>query len=474
MKKTILLSIAASTIVMAGGDITPVQQVVKPAAIDTTWKFTADIKALYQTSDTELYPGDLAETGLFESGNQAALGVSPYNGSSAGGFSGRIGGTAQLLSNVKAGVQGQFYGSLGLGGSVFNDNTINASYGNTGFIGDNTLGFANFDDRLGEAANLSQAWIEGTFGNTVAKIGRMELDTPLLNTEKWNLAYNTFEALTVSNADLPATSLLAGYVTRHNGHGAGAFEGGGLLAGSPGRTVNLDEFTGRDGAALFFLGGTNKSIQNTTLQAWYYYLEEGVTLFNGVGTGQIDAYWLQADTKVLDIFTLGGQYAAMSPDNLDSSSIWALKVGADVAGMNLYAAYSSAADDGFFGFANLSTGDKTNIYTGLASIYFDGVVTAPGADTFKIGGSGTIADITLAAAYVNIEDLRSATIDGLDFSATTKIGPVGVTAIYTTFLTNEQDSRLPSGAVATPANASYPFYLGREIDTLRLIASYTF
>ncbi len=462
MKKTILLSIAASTIVMAGGDIAPMKEVAAPVVpVDSTWKFAADVKAIYQTSDTELYAGELAETGLFESGNQEVLGVSPYNGSSAGGVSGRIGGTANLLSNVRAGVQGQFYGALGLGGSLFNDNMINAPYGSTGFTPD-------FDSRLDEAANLSQIWIEGTFGNTTAKIGRMELDTPLLNTEKWNLAYNTFEAMTVSNTDLPQTALLAGYVTRHNGHGGGAFEGGGLLAGSPGRTVNMDDFTGRDGANLFFLGGTNKSVENTTLQAWYYYLEEGVTLFNGVGTGQIDAFWLQADTKVMDMFTLGGQFAAMTPDNLNNSNIWALKAATDVMGMNVYAAYSSAADDGFFGFANLSTGDKTNIYTGLASIYFDGVLTAPGVDTFKIGGSGTVAGVGLAAAYINAQDLRGETIDGLDFSATAKVGPVNLMAIYTTILTNDQDN------TKTPANASYPFYKGREIDSIRLIASYAF
>ncbi len=120
------------------------------------------------------------------------------------------------------------------------------------------------------------------------------------------------------------------------------------------------------------------------------------------------------------------------------------------------------------GFANLSTADKTSIYTGLASIYFDGVLTAPGVDTFKIGASGSLADVKLAAAYINAEDVYGETIDGLDFSASTKIGPVGLTAIYTTILTNDQDNTV------TPAVVGQPFYKGREIDTLRLIASYNF
>jgi hypothetical protein len=73
----------------------------------------------------------------------------------------------------------------------------------------------------------------------------------------------------------------------------------------------------------------------------------------------------------------------------------------------------------------------------------------------------------LAAAYINATDMHDKTIDGLDFSAATKFGPVGVTAMYTTILTNDQ-------AIVTPAVAGQPFYAGRTLDTIRLIASYSF
>ncbi len=308
MRKTLLLSVVASTMIMAGGDIAPVEPVVEtPMVAEASgWQFYGDIKAIYQTTDLEALASnnELAgqvnafETGLFETGDQTVVGVSPYNAASAGGISGRIGGTAQLLSNVRAGVEGQWYSSLGLGGDLFNDSMINAPFGSTGFTPD-------FSGRLNEAANLSQAWIEGTFGNTVAKIGRMELSTPLLSTEKWNLAYNTFEAVTLTNTDLPETTLMGAFVTRHNGHGGGAGEGGGLLAGSPGRTVNMTEFTDRDDDGLVIISAVNKSIENTTLQAWYY------NMLDKEVAGQTDAFWFQADTKVMDMFTLGGQYAAM-------------------------------------------------------------------------------------------------------------------------------------------------------------------
>lgn len=63
--------------------------------------------------------------------------------------------------------------------------------------------------------------------------------------------------------------------------------------------------------------------------------------------------------------TLGAQYDNMNPKatGVVTLSIWAVKVGTEVAGVNVYGAYSSADKDGTLGFANVSTGDKTMIYT---------------------------------------------------------------------------------------------------------------
>ena len=50
----------------------------------------------------------------------------------------------------------------------------------------------------------------------------------------------------------------------------------------------------------------------------------------------------------------------------------------------------------------MSTADKTNIYTSQDSIYFDGVVTAPSVETYKIGAKGSIAGVNLAAAGIDV------------------------------------------------------------------------
>lgn len=418
-------------------------------------KVNGEVKVIYQTTDLETRAGETASTGMFDNGNKTALGVSPYNGSSAGGIGGTLGVTADLLSRVSAGAEVQVYTTLGLDKNVFNDNMTNAPYAQTGFT-DGTSGTSTFDDRTSDASNISQLWLATTLGKTTLKAGRMELDTPLLFTEKWNIAKNTFEGAVAINTDIPDTTLVGAWVGKHNGHGSMAGEGGNLLAGSPGRTVNMDAFRTFFTNGAYAAGAVNKSIPSTTLQAWYYDI---------VSVAQ--AYWLQADTKIMNMVTLGAQYSNLDPDAANDSSIFAVKAGVDVSGVNLYAAYSKADKDGVLGFANTSTADKTKIYTGDGSIYFDGVVTAPGVETYKIGASASVLGAKIAAAYINCEDKWNKTIDGYDFSVSGNAGLVGLTAMYT-IVNND------ANPAVTPTTPGASFYKGRDIDTLRLIASLKF
>lgn len=449
-------------------------------AIDNV-KVNGEVKVIYQTTDLELTQAEKdrgVETGLFKRGNtDQYVGVSPYNGASAGGVAATIGLTADLMKNISAGAEMQMYSSLGLEKNLFLDNMINAPVAETGFTNGTTVAGSSYADRTDDVANVTQMWLAGTFGKTTLKAGRMELDTPLLFTEKWNLGKNTFDAVVGVNTDLPDTTLVAAWVGKHNGHGSSCGCGA-LLAGSPGRTVDMNSFNtlGTDGA--YALGAVNKSIADTTLQAWYY---------NVVKVA--DAVWLQADTKVAGMVTLGAQYAQMNPNattsvsvpNVDDSKIWAVKAGVDVAAVNVYAAYSKADDDGLLGFANVSTADKTNIYTGQNSIYFDGVVTAPGAETVKVGGSTKVGDFNLAAAYVHVEDIMNDEVKGVDFSVSTKVGPVGLQAIYTNLQNDTRKYRAPTDSQKDSSNnpvyvgeRANPFYMGRDIESIRLIASLKF
>lgn len=390
-------------------------------AIDNL-KVSGDVKVIYQTTDQQ----DGIKTGLFEQGVDAPTSTQE---AARAGVGLRVGATADLTSGVSGGFEMQAFSTLGL-----ENNLVNGVMA-TGQVND--------------ASAASQAWLATTLGKTTVKIGRMELDTPLAFTEKWNVINNTFDAAVVLNNDLPDTTLVGAWVGKHNGIG-----GTGTLISSNGQTASLTnnpyQTFGSNGA--YAAGAINKSIPNTTTQAWYYNVVDTAT-----------AFWLQADAKVLNMVTIGGQYANMDPDTrlgaLKDSKIWAVKAGVDVAGVNLYAAYSAADKDGTLGFANVSTGDKTMIYTGLGSIYMDGIVTAPGTDTYKIGASTTFSGVKLHASYTDCDrDAVNSGITGWDASASGKIGLLNLEAIYTSI-----DPETASG-----------FYANKDRDTIRLIAQLKF
>lgn len=404
-------------------------------AIDNV-KVNGEAKLIYQTADWEKYASDpaLAETGMFKQGTVGVpLSGASYGGAASGGASLTIGMTADLTKDVSAGFEVQSFSTLGLENNLVS----------------NVMQGGNLD--IDDAAAMSQVWLASTMGKTTVKIGRQELDTPLAFTEKWNLIKNTFDAIVVLNNDIPDTTLVGAWVGKHNGAAAGY-------------TGHLNAYTtfgnpsaGHGGA--YAVGAINKSIPNTALQGWYYNVQEVA-----------DAYWLQADAKVMDIVSLGAQYANMDlkASGVHDSSIWAVKAAVDVAGFNVYAAYSDADKDGVASFANVSTGDKTKIYTGDGSIYMDGIVTLPGSETWKVGASTKmVPGVTLAASYCDASDVngQNKDISAWDVSASGKVGPLGLTAIYTQ-VNNDSGVYAPTTGVDAGN--------GRDNDTLRLIASLKF
>jgi hypothetical protein len=409
-------------------------------------KFTGAVKLIYQTSDRD---GDVGGTGLFEQGNGSLEDGdgNPHNGAafggdSAGGACLTLGLTADVGAGYKFGYEVQGVSTLGL------ENNLVASH---------MWGTASGVDA---AWNATQAYVAKTFGNTTVKIGRQELDTPLAFTEKWNVAKNTFEAAVLVNTDIPNTTLVAAYVGKDNGGGGNALNYGGSA-----RTANLEDATG--GSAFVSFGVTNGGVhkaeegaytvgaivtpmENLTAQGWYY----------NVGA-QADAIWLQADMKnIADMVNVGAQYATLSPDaaGLDDSKIYALKASVNLEGINVFAAYSDADEDGVAGFANVATADKTKIYTGTGSIYMDGIVTAPGSTAYKVGASTKAGGVKLAASFADASDAGATgnDISAWDAKVSGNVAGVGLTAIYTSM---DNDGAL---------------FGGHSIDTVRIIAGAKF
>ena len=255
---------------------------------------------------------------------------------------------------------------------------------------------------------MSEAWIEKSIGNTSIKLGRQTVDSPLFMTETWSIAKNTFDGALAVNTDLPDTTLVGGYFGRHNSAGPGY------------GAVARDEFTtlGTDGA--YAAGIINTSIENSTLQAWYYDVVKNSKSF-----------FLQADTKVNNI-DLGAQYGNIKGNGADASSAIAVKVGTEINGLALMAAFSSADEDGKSGnIQNLVGTTQSPLYT-EAWWNFNNVGAA-GSNAINLTAEYAVKDVADFGLYVtNVTNDISADneLTEVTISATAPVGPLEATVAY--------------------------------------------
>lgn len=246
-------------------------------------------------------------------------------------------------------------------------------------------------------ANITDAiWIDtlnltvNPFENTTLILGRQELDTPMVFSEHWNIATNTYDAVVVSNSSLKDTTLVGAWVGRSN------------IAG--GSTVHyyknedsFKDFGSDDGAYAF--GLINKTYTDTTLQAWYYDV-----------THSAKVAWLQADSKYNDI-DYGLQYASYNPSSGSTSDAVAVKVGYDFNGLGLTAAYSTVSDDNnATSFVNVG-GAQSKLYTD--AWWMVGSVAQPNTDAFSLSASYDFGFANASLFYTDIKQDKSDKVDAV-------------------------------------------------------------
>ncbi|WP_353661838.1 hypothetical protein [Hydrogenimonas sp. SS33] len=339
------------------------------SAFATDIKVDGDVKVYYGTTDADY--------------NDGITRVSPTTGdmfgqkNSYGDAAVRVGMTAE---NMPAGLTGRlsmtYLTTMGLEGRL-----VNGVW--AGLSEDTQLDGIWFDEM-----NL-----KGTvFDKTTVIAGRQYLDTPMVFSEKWNIAKNSYDAAVVVDQHIEKTALVAAWVWRSNingsltvANGDGSFNDG------------FDTF-GDNGAYAF--GAVTSLIPYTTAQAWYYSVDSVA-----------DAYWLQADIKPTigeDMnLEIGGQFAGtlvadstykalgIPSSGQDDATAWAIKAGIDFAGARISAAYSST-DKGNLGFANVG-GDQSKLYTEAWWNY--GYVSAPDTDAYNVTAEYSWADVADFGAY---------------------------------------------------------------------------
>ena len=390
------------------------------------------------SGDAKLYYDTTSSKGLQDySRGQIALG---------------LGATTDLVSNVSAGFHATVLTTLGL-----ENNLVGGVWAGNISANGNANG-NHLQSSNGTGWWIDQAWLAASYGKTTAKVGRMEIDTPLAFTEKWNIAENTFEAFVVINQDIPDTTLVGAYVGGSNGangqtvqnaqNGTTPFSGyttyndGAEAAGAALGTNALDAV---GGAGAYAVGIVNNSVKPLTVQAWYYNVLQVA-----------DAYWLQADVNVNGILA-GAQYADMTLKNNVTSLVAGTNVNvkAVVDGMPDYdmsttayglmlgyamkdvvtvkAAYTSVDDKGVLTIQNTATGDQSKLYTEAWWNY--GVVGQAGADSYMFNAEATFATVDFLAQYTHADvDHKgagaAATMDEIAVTASKSFGPLDATIAY--------------------------------------------
>jgi len=443
MKKTLLLSVVASTMIMAGGDIAPVEPVIVEEV--SAWEFGGDLIAYTQTRDNFTATGNVPNS---------------ITGSSSSLFGGTS--TSGLLGLSLRAANKDLFAGIGFGaelsalGNGYN-NGYSASPGKIHY--DPTIGLyqnapigarGNFGLQHGNA--ITQAYL--TYGmdsiSTSAKVGRQHLPkslSPFAFTEGWQAIKNSFDAALIVNSSLPDTAAVYAYVAKAN------------------RSVgDISDFNQINPAnkGVHMVTLQNKSIDSLTMTGTWYYAPDYITALN-IPTPIVGLpYTESGDVNVLwgDVAYAGEYFGAavqggqISPDSLKNTNAWGAKVTGNLSMFSLLAAYSSV-NDGAVDVYNLGTRVKSPLYTqaianqnvirrdsdslklaagmkalggkfGLAYMYSDLDNTA-NASTFTVGGprggSGSYSevdvsyktkvgeDLTLFAAYVYQQDKRDVLVD---------------------------------------------------------------
>ncbi len=336
MKKILLLSVIASTMIVASGDSISVEPVVETQAVTVA---------------------DNTLAGIFANGKLTGEIKSVYSSSN---FLGKADATDVLSLGGNLGyVTGSYYG-LKLGATFQTTHVLHASddtgaLKNASPIDDQPL------DITGE--RLSEAYLVYTLSDTTVKVGRQYIHTPLVSTanngkSSEGLISDSFAAAVISSTSLPDTTITAGYITKYQAKTDGL--------------GNIGDFNDlEDGAWTVYV--KNNSITNLTLQAQY------AELSGNVDANDVSVLFAQGDYK-LGGHTLSAQYFKSDANGVDGS-IWATQATGPLGlgKLGYLVAYSSSLDDNP-AVMGIGAGAGDALFT-TTPVEGSGVPTRPNTDT---------------------------------------------------------------------------------------------
>ena len=396
MKKTLLLSVVASTMIMAGGDIAPVEPAVEaPAPVATSgWAFNGQGVVYYQTIDV------FGKKDLFEQATSVAdagVQLKAVN--------------KDLIAGIGAGVTVNGLATLWLENDVVSNVMQTAN-------GDITGGW------------IGEGYLTANLGSTMVKLGRQTLPaglSPFAHSEGWNVFENTYDAaLVVNGALIPDTTLVYAWVYRNNSNGypqfvdpTGGHEFLKTFVSGTGEMATFGKTNKNNGVHM--LTAQTKLIPNVALTGSWYYGKD----FVGAGNN-LNILWGDAAFNMAG-FGVALQGGTVKPDTLADTTAFGAKISGGFGGVNAYVAYSTV-DDGATGVFNVG-GTQTPLYTQM--IINEGAISKDN-DTVVVGASAKLLGGTFGAGYGATTDNSEAGNDynEIDVYYTTDIGRVNLLVGY--------------------------------------------
>jgi len=380
MKKGLLLSVVASTMIFAGGDIAPVEPAA-PAPVADCDDFYGNVGAYYQSVDGDV-DVDVTDKDLF----------------------GKLNANFDVTATI--GVEKELFSGVSVGAEVSGWSVISRNIAEHHRVAGAPDPTANKYD----GGALTQMYLGLSLGNTAAKVGRFALPgslSPLMRTGTTaGVKMKTFDGVLLANTDVADTTIYGAYVYAITDSGSNITTKLGLRG---------------DEAGAFALGFQNKSIENTTITAVGYYAPEllGADQDAVAGAINVNTKLGSFDIDAQGTYVTGATSttAAGVTTDYDAAITAGLKLGYDFGVASVWGAVS---------YANNGMSNPYTLAGGTGSLIGDAIDHDFSRESIAYGGGVTapfwIGTLYAGGSMIDYEDAATPVVGDLDKTVHLKAG----------------------------------------------------
>jgi len=300
--------------------------------------------------------------------------------------------------------------TLNVSHKLFDNVTANFTAVGYTNLGDDEAGYMEGEE---SGAFLNIANITATFGDTTLVAGRQLIDSPMFGSFDWLLAPSSFEAYTLVNSSISNLTLVGTYVRQ-------------LRVNNAGDTwIDLTDINDGNNYAL---GAAYSDALSASV--WYYNIDAGnyTQVYTDLGYD-------------FGMASVSAQYATTDYAEGEDSTAYGIKVGGEVAGINLTAAYNKV-DDAPAGFV-----ERDGLYTSSWNIFASTIVD----DSWKVSASTEFSGLNTELSYAAYGEDGSEIDVILGYDITKCLN---LAAVYTSTTANEENA---DASDALEVMATYKF-----------------